>query len=238
MRSGGPVLSRPVNDDAEARAANIAFGVGVFGTLFFTGMWSLLSAVEPDYSPKSELISALSATSAIYHNWMRLGIAALAVGVGCLGFLIWRTWHLAVPTAIAGLTTVTFIVTAIAMQTCSLGKPDCAAEMQSKVAWGTNNVHGVAATTSMAMLIILSLIFARFGWKSGRTRYGIVSLGLGAVSLLLFLMAVSSGTTPRDGVFQRMIFSFTVIWMLLTMVTIRRERQGQAALDPVGATPR
>ena len=205
----------------------------VAGPIVFTVAWLVAWAVQDDYSPRHEDISALAALDAQRPWIMVTGFLALGVGVTLLGLGL--RLRLGLPSALAGglsavIGALLVTVAGIGLVIAGLARNDCSTELaacKAKIDAGDlswhHNVHDLASLVIFVALIAAQLVLARAFRQDARwqdlRRYSMVSGGL---SFALLVVYGSEAIGDSNGLVQRVFTAVPFVWVAVLGLRLRR----------------
>ena len=217
----------------------------VAGPIVFTVAWLVAWAVQDDYSPRHEDISALAALDAEQPWIMIAGFLALGLGITLLGLGL--RLRLGLPRALAGglsalIGALLVTVAGIGLVVAGLARNDCSTELaacNAKVDAGDlswhHSVHDLASLVIFVALIAAQLVLARAfrqdaRWQDLRT-YSMVSGGL---SFALLVLYGSEAIGDSNGLVQRVFTAVPFVWVAVLGLRLRRlaatdQRPGRSA---------
>jgi hypothetical membrane protein len=205
----------------------------VAGPIVFTAAWLIAWAVQDEYSPRHEDISALAALDAEQPWIMVTGFVALGVGVTLLGLGLrlggGRAKALAGGlSALIGALLVT--VAGIGLVAAGLARNDCSTELAAcearvdagDISWH-HNVHDLASLVIFVALIAAQLVLARAFRQDARWQdlrmYSMVS---GALSFALLVLYGSEAIGDSNGLVQRVFTAVPFVWVAVVGLRLRR----------------
>jgi hypothetical membrane protein len=205
----------------------LAGAAAVAGPIVFTAFWILAWAMQDDYSPRREDISALAALDA-QHPWVMV-IGFLALGLGTLTLGITLVGSLAGNLS-ARFGSLLVAIAGLGIVTAGLAQNDCSSELaacKARVAAGVVSTHHqahdlVSAVVFLAFVaaqLVLARAFRRDRRWSGLRTYSIVSGTLTFALLVLF----GTGALPGwNGLVQRVFVAVPLIWIAALGLRLRR----------------
>jgi hypothetical membrane protein len=211
-----------------------ALSLAVTGPIIFTAAWFVAWAVQDQYSPRREDISALAALDAEQPWIMVVGFLALGLGIVALG--------LGLPSVLAGglsarvgalLVTVAgcgILVAAVARNDCSSELTACKArEDAGELSWH-HLVHDLVSLLVFLTLVASQLILARAFGRDARWHdlrwYSITS---GALTFALLFLYGSGAIGGWNGLVQRVFLAVPFIWIAMLGLRMRKLAVAPAA---------
>jgi hypothetical protein len=204
----------------------------LLGSVIFSALWMWSGVVTPGYSSRSEFISALAAEDASHPGRMLVGFVALAVSLGAIAVMTWRSNH-RVRGALIAVSAVGFLGAGLVRQECSTALDSCIRRIPLEGAWSATNVHGYLATTAFVTALVAlgsTILPARRAGR--RTEYvgGCAALAIAVGSVVgwnAFGMGGDSGTV------QRLVITVVLVWgQLLAWRWVRDTRAVIDLTDP------
>jgi hypothetical membrane protein len=207
----------------------LAGTLAVAGPIVFSAAWLVAWAVQDEYSPRHEDISALAALDANQPWIMVTGFLALGLGTALLGLGLGRASALAGGfSALLGALLVT--VAGVGILLAGLARNDCSSELAAcaaradagDVSWH-HELHDLVSLVVFLALVAAQLVLARaFGrdarWQDLRT-YSIVS---GALTFALLVLYGSGAIGDSNGLVQRIFTAVPFVWIAVLGLRLRR----------------
>jgi hypothetical membrane protein len=207
----------------------------VAGPIVFTAAWLVGWAVQDEYSPRHEDISALAALDA-EHPWiMVIGFLALGLGIVALGLGLLSALASGVSVRVGALLVTVaglgILVAGLARNDCSSELAACKARIDAGDLSWHDQVHDLVSLAVFLALVAAQLVLARpFGrdtrWQDLR-RYSIVS---GALTFALLVVYGSGAGGDWNGLVQRVFLAVPFLWIVVLGLRLRR-----LAVDPAEA---
>ncbi len=211
-----------------------ALSLAVTGPIIFTAAWFVAWAVQDQYSPRREDISALAALDAEQPWIMVVGFLALGLGIVALG--------LGLPSVLAGglsarvgalLVTVAgfgILVAGVARNDCSSELTACRVrEDAGELSWH-HHVHDLVSLLVFLILVASQLILARAFGRDARWHdlrwYSITS---GALTFALLFLYGSGAIGGWNGLVQRVFLAVPFIWVAMLGLRMRQLAVAPAA---------
>jgi hypothetical membrane protein len=206
----------------------------VAGPVFFTAAWFVAWAVQDEYSPRREDISALAALDAeqpwiMVIGFLSLGLGIIGLGLGLAsvlaGGLSARVGSLLVTFAGLGI-----LVAGLARNDCSSELAACKArEDAGELSWH-HHVHDLVSLVVFLALVAAQLVLARaFGRNARWHDLRSYAMRSGALTFALLVLYGSGAIGDWNGLVQRVFLAVPFIWIAVLGLRLRRLTDAPAA---------